>query len=494
MRCRAVSFPALAVLVAGPLALAQDAPLFTSDFPPEEFAARRGTVYDAIGRDGVALVQGAPAPEGYLRFRQSNDFYYLCGVEVPHAYLLLDGASRRATLFLPRRDERRERSEGKLLSADDADLVRKLTGVDAVSATDLLGQALARYGQHGATQPVWVPLQPAEGLSVSRAGALRAVGESAGDPFDGRPSREGALVRQLRDRYPWIEVRNLTPALDAARLVKSPREIALIRRATRLACLSILEAMRSTEPGVFEHEIDGVSKFVYYRHGAQGEAYSSLVASGENAWYPHYSSGRRRMKDGEMVLMDHAPDVGYYMSDVTRMWPVGGRFSPEQRELYGFYLACYRAILSALRPGVTKAAAMEKAAAAMDLIVDGTRFSKPAYERAARAFAREYRESAKRGCLGHGVGMSTHDVGRDDTLRPGMVFTIEPAFRVPEERLYLRLEDLVVVGDAAAEVVSEWLPVDVEAVEKAMLGPGILQRYPADAEGLPLPRRPSALE
>jgi Xaa-Pro aminopeptidase len=485
MRARAVSPLVLAVLAAGPLALAQDTPLFTSDFPPEEFAARRAKVYEAVGNGGVALIQGAAAPEGYLRFRQSNDFYYLCGVEVPHAYLLLDGASRRATLFLPHRNERREGSEGKLLSAEDAALVRKVTGVDAVVGSDLLGQALARSGQRGATQAVWVPLQPAEGVSVSRDGALRAVGETGSDPLDGRPAREGVFVRHLRDRYPWVEIRNLTPALDAARLVKSPLEIALIRRATRLACLSILEAMRSTEPGVFEHELDGVSKFVYYRHGAQGEAYYSLVASGENAWYPHYASGRRRMKDGEMLLMDHAPDVGYYMSDITRMWPVNGRFSAEQRELYGFYLATYRAILKAIRPGRTKQAVMEEAAAEMDGIVTAKHFSKPIYATAAKEFVKSWRESAKRGGLGHQVGMSTHDVGQTDTLRPGMVFTIEPQFRVPEEKLYFRLEDLIVIGETKAEIVSGWLATDIEAIEKVVQEPGILQRYPRDPEGLP---------
>ena len=486
MRSRALLSSAFAVLMAAPLALAQDAPLFTSDFPPEEFAARRAKVYDAIGAEGLALVQGAPAPEGYLRFRQSNDFYYLCGVEVPHAYLLLDGASRRATLFLPHRNERRERSEGKLLSADDAELVTKLSGVDTVSSTDLtVGETLARYGQRGATKAVFVPLQPAEGLSVSRDGALRAVGETGSDPFDGRPSREGVLVRNLRDRYPWLDVRNLTPTLDEARLVKSPREIALIKRATRLACLSIQEAMRSTEPGVYEHELDGVSRFVYYRHGAQGEAYYSLVASGPNAWYPHYSSGKRKMLDGEMVLMDHAPDVGYYMSDITRMWPVNGRFSADERELYGFYLATYRSILKAIRPGATKQAVMEEAAAEMDRVVAATHFSKPTYEKAAKEFVKSWRESAKRGGLGHQVGMSTHDVGQSDTLRPGMVFTIEPQFRVPEEKLYFRLEDLIVVGETEAEIVSDWLAMDLDAIEKVMREPGILQRYPRDAEGLP---------
>jgi Xaa-Pro aminopeptidase len=311
------------------------------------------------------------------------------------------------------------------------------------------------------------------------------VGETGSDPFDGRPSREGVLVRNLRDRFPWLDVRNLTPTLDALRLVKSPRELALIRRATRLASLSILEAMRSTEPGVVEHELDGVSRFVYYRHGAQGEAYYSLVASGENAWYPHYASGKRAMKDGEMVLMDHAPDVGYYMSDVTRMWPVNGRFSPEQRELYGFYLATYRAILKAIRPGVTKQAAMEEAAEEMDRVVAATRFSKPAYEKAAKEFVKAYKESAKRGSLGHPVGMSTHDVGQSDTLRPGMVFTIEPQLRVPEERLYFRLEDLIVIGEAKAEVVSEWLPLEMDAIERVMREPGILERHPRDPEAWP---------
>ena len=98
---------------------------------------------------------------------------------------------------------------------------------------------------------------------------------------------------------------------------------------------------------------------------------------------------------------------------------------------------------------------------------------------------KSYRESAKRGGLGHQVGMSTHDVGQSDVLRPGMVFTIEPQFRVPEEQLYWRLEDLIVVGETKAEVVSEWLPMEVDAVEKAMQEPGILQRYPRDPRGSP---------
>jgi Xaa-Pro aminopeptidase len=464
-------------------AAAQDAPLFTSDFPPEEFAARRAAVYDAIGPAAIALVQGAPSPVGYTRFRQANDFYYLCGVESPHAYLLLDGERRRATLYLPHRNDPRERGEGKLLAAEDADLVRQLAGVDEVASLEMVGEQLARSTRTAAGRALYTPLAPAEGAATSRDLALRAVADTAADPWDGVGSREGRFVEQLRTRFPRLEVRDLSPALDRLRLIKSPREITLIERATRLAGLAILEAMRSTEPGLYEHELDAVGKFVFFRNGAQGEAYYSLIASGPNAYFPHYNAGRRQMKDGELLLMDFAPDVGYYMSDVTRIWPVNGRFNGWQRELYGFYLGCYRAILSAIRPGETASAIKTRAADGMERILAATRFSKPIYESAAREFVKGYRDSSAAGArLGHWVGMATHDVG-DDTgpLRPGMVFTIEPALRVPEERIYIRLEDLIVIRDDKAEVLSAWLPADIADIERVMGDPGILQRYPRDA-------------
>src|SRR5215207_1268149 len=246
---------------------AQDIPLFTTDFPPQEFAGRRSKVYDAIGEGGLALVQGAASPAGYVRFRQTNEFYYLCGVEVPHAYLLLNGAQRTATLYLPHRNEARERSEGKMLSAEDAELVKRLSGVEAVYGTDLLGEHLARYALRSQTRVVWTPFSPAEGAAMSRDLAVRAVADSSSDPWDGRASREMRLVELLRSRFPQFEVRDLTPTLDQARLIKSPREIDIIRKATRLSGLALMEAMRSTEPGISEYELDAVAKYVYYRNG-----------------------------------------------------------------------------------------------------------------------------------------------------------------------------------------------------------------------------------
>ncbi|HXG39099.1 MAG TPA: Xaa-Pro peptidase family protein [Bacteroidota bacterium] len=462
---------------------AQDAPLFTTDFPPEEFAQRRAKVYEAIGPNALAILQGAPSPQGYTRFRQYNEFYYLCGIEVPHAYLLLDGAQKRATIFLPHRNEARERSEGKLLSAEDAELVKQLTGLENVNATDLLAEVLARYARSATMRVVFTPFSPPEGLAMSRDLAIRYNADIASDPFDGRMPRESHFIQLLRERFPMFELKDITPTLDAMRLIKSPRELALIRKATRLGGLAIIEAMRSTVPGIYEYELDAVAKYIFYRNGAQGEAYYSLVQSGPNALYGHYNAGKRKMKDGDMLLFDFAPDVGYYMSDVTRVWPVNGKFSPSQRELYSFYLACYKAILKYIRPGVTAQAIKQEAAAEMEQLLAKTKFSKPLYEEAAKRFVSNYKNSAANPntTLGHWTGMATHDVGvHTGPLKPGMVFTIEPSLVVREENINMRLEDLIIITESGMENASAFIPMEIEEIEKIMREEGMLQKYPMD--------------
>jgi Xaa-Pro aminopeptidase len=455
-------------------ALAQDVPLYTTDFPPEEFAERRAAVYDTIGENALALVQGAPTPFGFVRFRQSNEFYYLCGVETPHAYLLLDGTKRETRLYLPHRNEARERSEGKLLSADDVELSKKLAGVNEVYATDLLSEHLARFARADRVPALYTPFSPAEGAGVSRDMATRTVADIASDPWDGRPSREGHFIRRLRASFPQFEIRDLSPTVDKLRLIKSPREITLIRRATRLAGLAIMEAIRSTEPGLMERELDGLAKFIFYRGGAQADAYYSLIASGPNAWYAHYHRGARAMRDGELLLMDFGPDIGYYSTDVTRQWPVNGTFNDWQRELYGFYLACYRAILKAIKPGEV-APIVAEAGREMDQALAGWKFSKPEYERSARQFVDQLKRSTS---LGHWVGMAVHDVGpHEGVLRPGMVFSIEPQFRIPEEKIYIRLEDMIVITETGAEVLSDFVPMEIEDLEKLYQEDGLLQKY-----------------
>src|SRR5262249_11692329 len=172
--------PAFVLALCAAAAAAQEGfPLFTTDFPPEEFAARRAKVYEAIGADAFAVIQGAGSPAGYTRFRQSNDFYYLCGIEVPHAYLLLDGSVKKATLLLPPRNEGREHGEGKMLSAEDAEEVKKVSGVDAVASTEVLAESIENQYQRRGHRVFYTPLAPAELGSMSRDLALRWAADAA---------------------------------------------------------------------------------------------------------------------------------------------------------------------------------------------------------------------------------------------------------------------------------------------------------------------------
>jgi Xaa-Pro aminopeptidase len=184
--------------------------------------------------------------------------------------------------------------------------------------------------------------------------------------------------------------------------------------------------------------------------------------------------------------MDYAPDVSYYTSDVTRMFPVNGRFNEWQRDLYGFYLGYYKAILESIRPGDVSAM-IEDAAAKMDRLIASWPFTKPTYRQAAERFVAEFKESARRvpASLGHGVGMAVHDVGvHDGTLAPGMVFTIEPQFRIPEEKIYIRLEDVIVVTETGAEILTGFLPMEMDAIEALMREEGLLQIQDGRKEGL----------
>lgn len=456
------------------LSLAQDGPLYQTDFTVEEFRARRAKVFDAIGANAIAVVQGAPSVNGFKVFRQSNEFYYLCGLETPHSYLLLDGRTRKVTLYLPHRDEARERNEGKILTVEDAELVKKLTGIDAVSGVDLMGRSLISTLVKAPPPVLYTPFSPAEVGADSRDELLGGMGGTISDPWDGRPSREGYFVQLIRSRYPQFEVRDLSPALDRMRIVKSPKEIDLIRRASQLAGLGLVEAMRSTEPGVMEYQLDAAARYIFQINGARREGYSSITAGGTNAWMGHYFRNDSALKDGDLVLMDYAPDYRYYTSDVARMWPVNGKYTDGQRRLCEFILAYRNALFKRIRAGAVPARIMDEAAREMDEYLNKNKVPQPQYERAAR-------EALKfRGHLSHPVGMAVHDVGsyKDDALQAGMVFSVDPMLWVPEEKLYVRIEDVVAVTENGVENFTDFIPARLEDIEKTVREEGVLQKRP----------------
>ena len=383
------------------LAYSAPANLYQTDFPPAEFRARHAKIFKQIGNRAVAIIQGGAAPDGFQIFRQTNDFYYLCGVETPHAYLLLDGRTRRATLYLPHRDPARESNGDRQLTAEDAETAKDLIGVDAVAGIEEMARQLGGMQIKTPIPSLYIPHSPAEGVAASRDELLHQIALVSSDPWDGRPSRQGWFIRLLRERFPSFELRDLTPILDEMRLVKSEREIALIRRASQIAAQGILEAMRSTRPGVFEYQLDAAAQFAFLVNGARFVGYPAIAAGGKNAFMGHYMRKSDALRDGDMVLFDFAPDHRYYTSDVTRMWPVNGKYTPDQRALCQFILAYRDALIRRIKPGVTAAQILDGARQEMERVAVSLTLSKEVYRTGVRK-ALDFR-----GHLSHPVGLKS---------------------------------------------------------------------------------------
>lgn len=450
---------------------------YQTDFSKEELAQRRNRVLDYIGDNAVAVIQGASGLPGFSVFRQANTFYYLTGLETPHAYILINGKNRLTTIYLPHRDEGMEKSQGKVLSAEDVDLVKSLTGADNVKGYEFLSNDLVGAGLIKTPYPkLFTEFSPAETGNDSRDENLFAQARTAADPWDGAPSREARFIEKLRDRFPQFEIADLSPLLDAMRLIKSEKEIVLIREATRIAGLGIMEAMRSTKPGVYEYQLDAAARYIFLLQGARGDAYASIIGGGTNAYYGHYFHKTDVLKDGDLVLMDYAPDYRYYTSDVTRIWPVNGKFNAEQKELYNFIVAYRDALFKYIKPGVTSNEVLDGAAADMREYLKGKKFVKPAHLKAVQEGL------VFKGHFQHPVGMAVHDVGKVNgvKLEPGMVFTIDPMIWIHEERLYVRIEDVALVTATGVENLSAFVPSKLEDVEAMIKEKGLTEIRPVE--------------
>jgi Xaa-Pro aminopeptidase len=447
---------------------------YQTDFTAEDFQQRREAVYDAIGSN-ITIIQGAEDVEGSIAFRQSNTFYYLSGLEVASAYMLLDGKYRTTTLYLPHRDSERERGVGPMISYEDKKLVRQNSGVETVRPVEKMGTDLSSYLWQSPAPALYTPLSPDEKHRQSRDGILKGFGRRVADPWDGRPSRTGHFIHLLNTRYPQFEIRDLSGTLDAMRTIKDEKEIDLIRKASQLAGLGIMEAVRSTEPGVMEYQLEAAATFVFKNNGARGLSYNAIVGGGRNAWFGHYSANSDSLEDGDLVLMDLAPDYHYYTSDVTRMWPVNGKYTKDQRDLYGFVVEYHKAFMRHIRPGVTADQILDEAAADMREVLENTSYSKKIYRKACED-ALEFRKHIQ-----HMVGMSVHDVGSNKgmPLEAGMVFALDPMIWVVEEKQYIRMEDVVVVTEDGVENLSANLPIEMDDLERLWQEEGIVQKRPA---------------
>jgi Xaa-Pro aminopeptidase len=452
-------------------------PYFQTTFAASEFKRRRQNLCASIG-DGVALLQGLPETGAFSLFRQHNDFFYLSGVESPHAYLTIDGSTGRTTLYLLPGDAKTAAADGPELNSDDAATALCLTQVDEVRPSTALLSDLPRG------RAIYMAHAAAEGRQACQDTLRHAATRAKLDPARCSPPAEAVLAEQVRIQCGG-EVRDLSPILASMRLVKSEAELSVMRRAGELTAAAIEEAMRATAPGAYEYQLAAIADFVFLAGGAVGGGYRPIVAGGSNIWNMHYYRNNCRLTAGDLVLMDYAPDLANYTSDIGRMWPVDGKYSRVQRDLYGFVVDYHRTLLDIIRPGELVTDLCRRAAEKMRPIATRTNWSKAIYADAVE------RLLATGQPFTHPVGMAVHDVGayRDEPLAPGVVFALDPQLWAPEEKFYIRVEDTVAIRDHGVENFTAGATHDLDQVERLVGSNGLLEALRTASEVRKLSRR-----
>jgi Xaa-Pro aminopeptidase len=434
---------------------------------------RRARLMARMQPGSVAVLATAPEVlrngDSDYPYRHDSYFYYLSGFAEPEAVLVLVAASAdasaRAILFCREKNLEREIWDGYRYGPEAA---RSAFGVDEAFPIDELDTQMAKLLAN--VPALYYALGHGAALDAQVSGWLKAVRAQG---------RSGITAPGT--------IHHLLGILDEMRLLKDAGEQGIMQRAATIAAAAHARAMRFTRPGVFEYEIEAELLHEFRRNGAQFPAYTPIVASGANACVLHYSQNDRQCREGELVLVDAGCELDGYASDITRTWPVNGRFSAPQKLLYELVLQAQQAALAAIVPGrpysaVHEAAVQVLAAGMLDLgLLDHSKYGSVEDAIADKAHLQFYMHGT-----GHWLGMDVHDVGpyRDLSvverpsrpLLPGMALTVEPgiyvrpAEGVPEEfwHIGIRIEDDVIVTEEGCRVLSADAPKGVAEIEALM--------------------------
>jgi Xaa-Pro aminopeptidase len=427
--------------------------------------ARRRRLLDALEDGAVAVVATAASHlrngDNEFRFRPDSDFQWLTGFSEPNALLVLCKGRQEGeqVLFLQPRNREQEVWTGRRLGVERAPAALGVDEAHSIEELDALLPKLLRGRD---------PLYYRTGLRPDLDARVLAVVNS--------------LRMRVREQNP-APGRIVDPSLllHEMRVVKDAHELAAMRRAAEITAAAHVAAMRATAPGRHEYEIEALVEGEFRRNGALGPAYPSIVASGANATILHYHENERRMEAGDLLLLDAGSEFECYASDVTRTWPVGGRFSAPQRQIYALVLAAQHAAIAAVKPG---ASVNEAHDVAVRVLIDGLRelslLSGTVEEiLASRTFRRFYMHRT-----GHWLGMDVHDVGayfarggppgEHRRLEPGMVVTVEPGLYFAEDdatipaeyrSIGVRIEDDVLVTTHGNEVLTRACPKEIADLE-----------------------------
>lgn len=421
---------------------------YLAELPREEFVERRNRVFEQM-QDNSALVVFTETEKrrnsdcDYL-FRPDSYFWYLTGFAEPKSALLLikKDSKNESVIFLRKKDPLMETWNGRRLGIEKAP---EALNVDLAFDIEDISRVFAEKTQNL--------------TACYYAKGLQEWGDSV-------------VAEQFVDVIDW------QPMLSEMRLIKSTAEIALIQQACHISGLAHIRAMKQTRPNRYELEIEGEIQHEFTRFGARFPAYNSIVASGENACILHYNENDQVLKDGDLLLIDAGAEFAHYAGDITRTFPINGKFSEPQREIYQLVLDAMKEAAKWLVPQGSIKIANEKA---VQVLTEGlVRLGILKGEVEQLIADKAYRQFYMHG-LGHWLGLDVHDVGnsgteRDRALEIGMVLTLEPGLYISSEAdvperykgIGVRIEDNLLITEYGNKNLTSGCPKEIADIEAIM--------------------------
>jgi Xaa-Pro aminopeptidase len=382
-------------------------------------------------------------------FIQNSDLYWLCGIEQEDTMVIFfpdnPDPKYREVLVLVRPNELKEKWDGRRLRANEA---TELSGIETIVWLDTLDAMLQ----------TWIHLADNIYLNSNENDRKASLIQT----------RDYRYAQEMKQRYPFHKYHRSAKILKKLRSIKTEEEVQVLKEAISITEKAFRRVLGFVQPGVMEYEIEAEIQHEFLRNRARGQAYGSIIASGDRARTLHYVSNNQECKDGELLLMDFGALYGGYCADLTRTIPVNGKFTKRQREVYNACLDLHNYAKDILKPGISIIDYTEKVGdeATEQFIKIGllTKADVKNEDKENRA----YRKYLYHG-ISHHLGIDVHDLGtRVEPIKEGMVFTIEPGIYIEEEQTGIRIENNVWITSNGNKDLMKKIPITVEEIESLM--------------------------
>lgn len=407
------------------------------------YTARRQTVFDRMEKNSVLIlfsgIETHVSADEYASFEANRNFFYLTGLRRERMILVMDKAAKepKTTLYIEEADPTVVRWTGKKVSVEEA---KEITGIENVSFIDSFESAVSRI--------------------MTREDVEYLYFDCYREQFDDMPDYNSLKAKEFARKYLGVTIKNLHPIVAEMRMQKDADEVALIREAVRVTDEGLKNVLKNLKPEQKEYQAQADFEYIVHYLGGERPSFATIAGSGMNGTMLHYETNRDTCKDGDLLLLDLGTKWEGYCSDITRTYPVNGKYSERQRQVYDIVLKANRTVAEAAKPGMTTAElndickkVLAEGCIELGLIKEESELSK------------YYMHG-----VSHHLGIDVHDVtvASNAALRPGAVISDEPGLYIDEWAIGIRIEDDLLITEDGCEVLSEGIMREPDEIEAFM--------------------------